>query len=422
MFKVSVIKDKIQYFIISILFNGDYDLRVSNDLNAKDPDTIVPLWFRLTEKFPPLTLWCKARREERDYTLPIPKFLWGYVYGKSLPMSDRNRILTILQRSSGLTETVILLRLRRENCLDQHRKKQLYDIAKSNSANVYAEMYDAGFGFEFNLLASAYKAGKIEKTVADLKQKLSETTRLDSTFRIMMRDLRATFVICYVVFIIVYIGTIYTTYIMPGVDFTYVLPIFRPGLAAVKSFLSGNYLILVNFVAVNAVVLFLFVYFQVGDILLLTVKTTRDILLFFESLKFLTTLDLMQDMENGTEFTLFNKTIDSLEINPLKDFLRKKLKEVEDSPDLTQSFLTATTFLDESDVAHLVDVNTYTNRSNFAVNVTTLVAQKQFEASSRESTDAEKIGLFKAAMLNFVYAAGMVMFFIGDLQIFNTII
>lgn len=420
--KITQIRDAVQLFTIKRLLKGKHDLSVSTDLNEPDKDIIVPAWFLFLEKFRLFRSFTSYRREERDYTLPLPDSWKEHIYNKPFSMSDKSRMLTVVARSNKVTERVLLLRLRRESYVNQHRKKQLYDLAASNSPNVYAELYSLGFGFEFNLLASALKYGTVPSTVRQLKQRLSETVRLDNMFRHTMRDLRITFVVCYVLMCILYIAIIYTTYVITGVEFTSVLPIFIPGLSVVNSFLAGNYFPVFNFLFYTGAFLFLFNMFHVGDMILLKVPSIRSIILFFETLKFLTTLDLMRDMDELTEYHLLQRTIKTLELPSLTKFLEYKLEEVKEMPEVINQFILSNRFFDETDASALCDVTTSFNLTDFYNRVSEVLRSKQSDATEREVTDKENISVFKEMMLQGVMLTATLLFLLGDLQLLSAAI
>lgn len=419
---ISSLKDKVQLWTLKRLLKGTHDLRVATNINEPDNDSILPTWFKLLEKFNLFKEFTAERREIRDYTLPLPNALLLLWYDKPFSMADKSKMLTVVSRARNVTDRVLLLRMRREFYINQYRKKQLYDLAISNSPNIYAEMYALGFGFEFNMLASSLKYGTISDTVRDLKSKLSETVRLDNMFRHTMRDLRITFVVCYVMMCLLYLAIVYTTYIMTGVEFTSVMPIFVPGLSIINSLLAGNYFPIIHFVILNLVCLTFFNVFQVWDMILLRIPTIRNIILFFETLKFLTAMDLMRDTEELTEYSLLKRTISTLELPSLTKFLQFKLDEVKELPDLINQFILSNHFFDESDASALCDVTSSFVLNEFYVRVGELLTQKRADATEREVTDKENISVFKELMLQGVMLAATFLFLLGDLQLLSAAI
>ena len=413
------LKEKLSTKVIKSKFDKKIDLKTTIDVGEQDTENLMPQWFRNACKIPFLNGFTYKRRRERDYTLPfLTPSLYDKVYKRQLTLAQKSRILSTIYRNLNHNEQVFLMKLRRMLGLNQHYKKELYKIACMGLDDPYRKMYDAGFGFEFLILSTASNQGRVKQAISDLLTKTEELMRSETVFLSVVKDLKMAFLLSMLRLFFGCLLVVYTTLILPGFEFSEVYGILRPGLDICRAFGNGYYLPLIMFTIQVFAFIGLFFYLDIDELILISMKTTREILMWFESMKFYTTLDIVQSMETTTEERLFTRAIGALEIKVVKEFLLAKLKALEMSTDITKDFLTSTSFFDEDDISYLIDVQGQIDKNKFEANVARLVRDKQAATSTRERSDTNKLTNVQAAIYTVATLILTVVYVFGDLQMF----
>ena len=411
------LKDIISSYIVRAHFDKPLDLKANIDINAPDDPKLYPLWFKVLCKFKLAKLFTDARIREHDYTLPLPQKWYDRVYKKPMTLYQRSRLLRIIDNNLASSEAIFLMKLRMEG-INQHYKAVLYKIAYQGYENPYKQLDREGFGYEFGILASVSVNGTVQATISDILSNTEELMRSETMFLTMLRSVKSSFLLSLVLSASGYLFVVYTTLIVLGAEFSKVYGVLQPGYSVLLAMERGNIVPLATYVIATTLLIFTFFVLRLDEVLLLSVKMTREILLWFESMRFYTTLDIIQRAQDLPESVIFDRAIKGVEIISLRKFLLTKLSEVVlVSTSVIVDFMTSTQFFTPEDVNQLVDVQGKFDKGEFERNVQVLLRNKRLQTRIREMSDQEKMQAVQSAII----AAGTVfltlVYTISDIQL-----
>lgn len=408
----------------------------SFDSTEGDTPNLMPVWFRLlhkhhlkheNSKF--LLSFYTSRLKSRDYTLPLPDSWYDSYYKKPLTLQQRNMLLSLIAKFASTKERSFLMRMRAEKYVNQYYKLQLYEIARTidQQENVYRALYDAGFGFEFNMLANAYSGGEsLQDTLADMLSQMSSLVQMDTLFQDAMRSLRSAISVNTLTLALGYVGITYMTYYMMGLEYTTTPAIFVPGITLINWIIYYKLIGVVIVSLVFACLGWLYSRFRISTVIMYMSDNIFDIIQFFESFKFYSTLKMLIKTGSLSESRMLRQSITSIETAEISAVLNTKLDEImasEECPDPYYAFLTSSRFFREEDIVYLVSPNKkYSVRGTLEAGLDQLLQVYATNFKIREKNDMARIQAY-GEILSAVTQAGITLLFLyGDMQAFNIVV
>lgn len=392
-----------------------YDTTISTE--NFDNSRITPPWFRLLERIGIFTSFTNYRRSTKNYTFPLPQFLYNYIYKKPLTMLQRASLLNVIQKNKLSSNPLMITKIRHMKIINQHYKKELAALLSNMPNDPYKELYEMGLGSEFAILSSHNSSGKIEETILSIRRDLETVLQFDSLHRHKLSLLKSSINTAFFIVWVGYLAVVYITFFYIDAEFSNILFLFKLGYYVLSELAALNFLPMVLYLITCISSFALFKILEIDTIILLSMKRIKSILLFFDKLKFIVALNINYKANNITERTAFERSISVVEIESVRRFLYNNINSIPSDKDVIREFFLQSQFLDEEEIVHLIDLNkTNTSSSSFRTGLSTLLETLKNEAIVNRDIFVSEIDLVCNLFISFSSIFCMGLFLISDLQ------
>ncbi len=389
---------------------------------------IKPTWFNILVKLSKvwenegLSNFVKNRIDAGNYTLPLPKKMYDFVYKRELPMHIRYSILGIIKRYSSQKERTMLLRLRNQKFLNQHYKHVLFDIHEkfgTTSADIYMRMFEEGFGYEFNILSSNLKVNKpFDESIKFLHDGLAKMHRLDRGLSRARKSLNLFVHLSVYLFLISYFTSVFIAYIWIDVEYKSIPWYFSSGKSLIQ-FCMSNPVAGISIVSLFIIVIeVLFDVFKLSDVALSMMPRIVEMDRFINSFKFFTTMKSMSDTGDSSDSMFLFASVASMDLVHIRNMLNEKIdKIIQTSNNRFVDFLLTTSYFREQDLVVLLNTsNRNLDRKDLDENLEALLNLYDIEIGEREESDVEAIKFYASVIVNILLMSTMLITTLSELQ------